>query len=146
VTGVARPRSALGRFEVSPPVRRRLRYQYDLGLAHASSEGDVLRIVREYWADVPKWVKCLVPRTCHARLLVGAADVHWWAARLARRFASAPGFEDAARLRELVAFLGEASARLHALEAPADERPCGPTLPASPRRESAAAPTDPRSS
>jgi hypothetical protein len=143
---VSRPRSALGRFEVSPPARRRLRYEHDLGLRRAASDGEVVRIVREYWADVPKWVKCLVPRPCHARALVGPADVHWWSARLAGRFASAPGFEDAARLRELVAFLADASARLRALEASADAPPPDATLRASPRRESAAAPTDPRSS
>jgi hypothetical protein len=143
---VSRPRSALGRFEAGPPARRRLRYEYDLGLRHAASDGEVVRIVREYWADVPKWVKCLVPQTCHARALMGPSDVHWWAARLAARFASAPGFEDAARLRELVAFLGEASARLRALEALADAPTPGATSPASPPRGSAAMPTDPRSS
>jgi hypothetical protein len=127
---VSRPRSTLGQFEASPPARRRLRYEYDLGLRHAASDGEVVRIVREYWADVPKWVKCFVPQACHARALMAPSDVHWWATRLAGRFASAPGFEDAARLRELVAFLGEASARLRALEALADAPSCGATSPA----------------
>jgi len=91
-----------------------MRFMNDHGLARAASEAEVIAIAREYWAGVPKWVKCLVPRACHGCALDAAPDVHRWAAVLAERFRNDPAFGDAARLRELVDFFKRASARLHA--------------------------------
>ena len=94
------------------PGRPRLRYQYDHGLRRAATEPEVVAIVREYWMEVPKWVKCLVPLQCHRRAFVHAADVHWWSARLRHRFGARSTFGDAARLRDLVDLLDTAAARL----------------------------------
>ena len=114
------------------PGRARLRYQYDHGLRRAATEAEVIAIVREYWTEVPKWVKCLVPRHCHRRPFMQAADIHWWRACLRDRFGAQSTFGDAARLRDLVDLLEAAAARL-------SPRP-------SPPRGSAAGPRDPRSS
>ncbi|HET7549545.1 MAG TPA: hypothetical protein VFJ86_17410 [Usitatibacter sp.] len=112
----------------------------DHGLARAASEAEVMAIAREYWAAVPKWVRCLVPRKCHRYPLETPPDVHRWASVLDARFGDDVAFGDTQRLRELVDFFRHSSARLHALAAP----PVSP--PAAPRRESAPAPRDPRSS
>jgi hypothetical protein len=98
------------------PGRPRLRYQYDRGLRRAATEAEVVAIVREYWAEVPKWVKCLVPRHCHRRPLANAANVRWWSTCLRHRFAIPSTFGDAARLRDLVDFLDQAAARLEAID------------------------------
>lgn len=89
-------------------------HDHDHGLARAASEAEVLAIARAYWAGVPKWVRCLVPRTCHRYPLETPPDVHRWASVLAARFGDDPAFGDAARLRELVDFFTRASRRLHA--------------------------------
>lgn len=97
------------------PGRPRLRYQYDHGLRRAATEAEAVAIVREYWAEVPKWVKCLVPRHCHRRPFTHAADIAWWSACLRHRFGTQSTFGDAARLRDLVDFLDAAAARLRAI-------------------------------
>lgn len=81
-------------------------------VAVARSEVEVVRIAREYWLDLPGWMKPFVPATCHMRPIRHGGDVMEWSYLLTARFAGGESMAWDVEVLQLQMFFVRAAARL----------------------------------
>ena len=82
----------------------------------SDSEASIMAVTQEYAAEIPRWLRCFIPRECNQREIHRPADVLAWSAGLSQRFAGDEVAQHDLHVQELVVFFVKASSRLSDLK------------------------------